>query len=427
MAKILSVKARQVLDSRGFPTVEAQLKTANGVFSAIVPSGASTGVHEALELRDGGKAYAGKGVLKAVANVNSVIAPKIDGKEFHLQEDLDLALLALDGTQNKSSLGANAILSVSMAFSRALASESGLELYEFAGKLAGKKGFVMPVPLMNIINGGKHAGRENDIQEHMLVPVDFPTFSGAMQAGAETYHVLKGMLKKKYGEQSILLGDEGGFAPKIDALDQRLELMLKAIDEAGYAGKIKIALDCASSEFYSNGKYHIGEEEFSSSELVDYYNVMVKRFGIVSIEDGFAEDDWGGWKLMNAKLGKKIQIVGDDLLVTNPGRIRKAVKEKACNALLLKVNQIGTVTESLEAFNLARRSGWNAIVSHRSGETEDTFIADLVVGLCAGQSKFGAPARSERNAKYNRLLRIEEALLGKGNVSFAGPLAFEKG
>src|SRR3989344_5945855 len=420
MAKILSVKARQVLDSRGFPTVEVGLKTPKGTYTAIVPSGASTGVHEALELRDGGKEFAGKGVLKAVENVNSIIAPKLSGQDFFIQEDLDKFLNVLDGTSNKSGLGANAILPVSMCYSRALAAEGNMELFEHLGKQLGNRAFTLPVPQMNVINGGKHAGRENDIQEHMLMPVDFGSFSEALRAGAETYHVLKGMLKKKFGEQSILLGDEGGFAPKISRLEERLELMVKAIDDAGYSGRIKIALDCASSEFYADGKYMIGAEKFSAAELVDYYSVMARRFPIVSIEDGFAEDDWEGWRLMNSKLGGKLQIVGDDLLVTNVQRISRAAKEKACNALLLKVNQVGTVSESIEAFRMARVSGWNVIVSHRSGESEDSYISDLVAGLCAGQSKFGAPARSERNAKYNRLLHIEETLTEKGKVSFAG-------
>jgi len=421
MAKILSVKARQVLDSRGFPTVEVGLKTPKGTYTAIVPSGASTGVHEALELRDGGKEFAGKGVLKAVENVNSIIAPKLSGQDFFIQEDLDKFLNVLDGTSNKSGLGANAILPVSMCYSRALAAEGNMELFEHLGKQLGNRAFTLPVPQMNVINGGKHAGRENDIQEHLLMPIDFGSFSEALRAGTETYHILKGMLKKKFGGQSILLGDEGGFAPKIERLEQRLEFMIKAIEEAGYGGRIKIALDCASSEFFSKGVYTIGDEKFSSEELVDYYSVLVKRYPVVSIEDGFAEDDWAGWNLMTAKLGKKIQIVGDDLLVTNVERIERAASEKSCNALLLKINQIGTISESIEAFRLAHRSNWNVIVSHRSGESEDSYISDLVAGLCAGQSKFGAPARSERNAKYNRLLRIEEFLKDKGRAAFAGP------
>ncbi len=418
MVKILSVGARQLLDSRGIPTVEAELKTTKGSFSAIVPSGASTGSHEALELRDNEKQFAGKGVLHAVANANSVIAKKVTGKDFYSQEELDSLLISIDGTSNKSSLGANAMLPVSMAFARALAAQENLGLYEGLGRSAGNKDFLLPVPQMNVINGGKHAGTENDIQEHMLMPIHFRTFSDALTAGTETYHVLKGMLKKKFGPQATLLGDEGGFAPKMESIGQRLELMHRAIDEAGYAGKIKLGLDCAASEFFHDGAYHIGGKVFSATGLIDFYSSVVRDFHVVSIEDGFAEDDWNAWRLFTSKLGKKIQIVGDDLLVTNVSRIRKAIEHKACNALLLKVNQIGTITESIEAFRIASRQGWRTIVSHRSGESEDAFISDLVVGLGNGQSKFGAPARSERTAKYNRLLRIEEELGAK--AKFAG-------
>ncbi len=409
MVKILKVSARQVLDSRANPTVQCELTTSGGTFSAIVPSGASTGRHEALELRDGGRPWGGKGVSKAVANVNSIIAKKASGKDFGTQQELDNFLLALDGTENKSGLGANAILSVSMAFARALAAWQGIELYESLGRSAGNKTFTMPVPQLNVINGGKHAGRENDIQEHMLIPAKFNSFSDALRAGVESYHALRGMLKKKFGEQATLLGDEGGFAPKMESLEDRLELMLRAVGEAGCSGKIMLGLDCASSEFYSGGEYRIGAKSFSSGELADFYASLVSKFKIVSIEDGMAEDDWAGWGELHSKLGKKIQLVGDDLLVTNVGRIRRALETGACNALLLKANQIGTVTESIEAAKLAQKSGWNVVVSHRSGESEDAFIADLVVGLGAGQSKFGAPARSERAAKYNRLLRIEES------------------
>ncbi|HZX34727.1 MAG TPA: phosphopyruvate hydratase, partial [archaeon] len=399
MLKVSSLKARQVLDSRGNPTIECTLETPKGKFSAIVPSGASTGKHEAVELRDSGKAFGGQGVLTAVENVSSVIKGKISGKNFYSQEELDHFLINLDGTANKGKLGANAILSVSMAACRAFAAEENLELYEFIGKISGSKNFVLPIPQMNVLNGGKHAGKENDIQEHMLFPAGFNSFSEAFRAGVETYHALKGMLKKKYGAQAVLLGDEGGFSPKIESVEERLELMLKAVEEAGYSGKIKIALDPASSEFFAEGKYSIGSRAFSSAELADYYARLSEKFSIVSIEDGMAEDDWQGWAEMTKKSGKKLQIVGDDLLVTNVERIRKAVELKACNALLLKLNQIGTVTESINAWKLAVKNGWNVVVSHRSGETEDSFIADLVVGLGAGQSKFGAPARSERTAK----------------------------
>ncbi|HLC79186.1 MAG TPA: phosphopyruvate hydratase [archaeon] len=420
MVKIISLQARQVLDSRAQPTVEVCLKSEKGEFCSIVPSGASTGSYEALELRDGGSEYMGKGVLKAVKNVNVHISKAVCGKNFSSQDELDNLLISLDGTSNKSSLGANAILPVSMAFCRSLAAQENMELYELIGKICGNKNFTLPVPQLNVLNGGKHAGKENDLQEHMLVPIHFNSFSDALRAGVETYHVLKGMLKKKYGEQAILLGDEGGFAPKIESVQERLGLMLAAIEEAGYSGKIKIALDCASSEFFKDGSYNIGGKDYSPSELIDFYSDLVENFGVVSIEDGLQEDDWKNWRLLNSKLGKKIQIVGDDLLVTNPQRIQKAIELKACNALLLKVNQIGSVTESISAFRMMGQIKGRTIVSHRSGESEDDFIADLVVGLGCGQSKFGAPARSERAAKYNRLLRIEEKLSGLGVVKFAG-------
>ena len=402
--------ARQVLDSRGNPTVEAELKTNKGVFTSIVPSGASTGVHEALEMRDGGPAYLGKGVLNAVKHANSEIASAIKGKDFSSQSELDDFLIALDGTENKSKLGANAILGVSMAFTRAMASEKNLELYEYIAELSGNKKFILPVPQLNVLNGGKHAGKEADIQEHLLMPIKFNSYSEAIRAGTETYHTLKKLLKKKFGASATLLGDEGGFVPPMDNVEDRLELMLKAVDEAGYSGKIKIALDSASSEFYKNGVYSIGDNSFSGGELTDFYAELVEKFDIISIEDGMAEDDWESWQTLTSKLGSKIQIVGDDLLVTNVERIKTALEKKACNSLLLKVNQIGTVTESINAANLAIKNNWSVVVSHRSGETEDSFIADLVVGLGTGQSKFGATARSERIAKYNQLLRIEEKL-----------------
>ncbi|MCR4335383.1 MAG: phosphopyruvate hydratase [archaeon] len=418
--KIENVKARQVLDSRGNPTVEAEISTSKDSFRAIVPSGASTGKHEALEMRDGEKAYSGKGVLKAVSNVNSFIAKEINGKKFASQKELDSALLSLDGTENKSKLGANALLGVSMAFTRALAVENNLELFEQIGEISKNKNFVLPVPQLNVLNGGKHAGKESDIQEHMLFPIGFDSFSEALQAGTETYHLLKKKLKAKYGAQATLLGDEGGFVPPIGNVNDRLELMLSAVEEAGYAGKIKIGLDCASSEFLNNGKYSVGEKTFSSGELVDFYAELVDKFDIVSIEDGMGEDDWEGWSALTKSLGEAIQIVGDDLLVTNVTRIKKALAEKSCNSLLLKVNQIGTVTEAIDASNLAKSNDWSVVVSHRSGETEDAFISDLVVGLGTGQSKFGATARSERIAKYNQLLRIEEKLNESGSCVFGG-------
>ncbi|MEM4391048.1 MAG: phosphopyruvate hydratase [Candidatus Diapherotrites archaeon] len=409
MVKIKEIKARQVFDSRANPTIETEIETNKGKFSAMVPSGASTGKHEAIELRDNAKEFFGKGVLKAVRNVNTIIAKKIVNNNYANQEELDNELIKLDGTKNKSKLGANAVLSTSMAFARAIAKENNLDLHEyFAKKYKAKQ--LLPIPQMNIINSGKHAGKENDVQEHMIIPAKFNSYSEALRAGIEVYYTLKKSLKQKFGEQGTLLGDEGGFAPKIESLEERLELLLACIREAGYEKKVLIGLDCASSEFYKNEKYTIGKKEYSATELIDYYKELCEKYNIVSIEDGFAEDDFEAWKEFNNKLGKKIQIVGDDILVTNVERIQKAVQEKLCNALLLKINQIGTITEAIEAGETARKNEWKVIVSHRSGETEDNFIADLVVGLGYGQSKFGAPARSERTAKYNRLLKIEENL-----------------
>jgi enolase len=410
---IKKIKAREVLDSRGNPTIEVDVVTAAGLSRAIVPSGASTGKHEALELRDKGKRYHGKGVLKAVKNVNNVIAPKLIGDDCVNQEAVDEIMLEIDSTPNKSKLGANAMLAVSMAVCKAAAHYLQVPLFEYIGSLANSKANIMPVPQFNIINGGKHAGAENDIQEHMIMPTGAKKFSEALQMGVETYHELKSLLKKKFGASAILLGDEGGFAPKISKIEQRLELIEKAIKNAGYSKEIKFALDCASSEFFYKKYYKIGKKKYLSGQLIDFYFDLIKKYDIISIEDGMAEDDWQGWKEMTKKLGNKIQIVGDDLLVTNPVRINKAAYSKACNSLLLKLNQIGTVTEAINAAKIAKKHDWNVIVSHRSGETEDAFIADFVVGLNAGQSKFGAPARSERNAKYNQLLRIEEMLGSK--------------
>ena len=409
--KIRKIKAREVLDSRGNPTIEVDLITNSCCAKAIVPSGASTGVHEALELRDGNKKrYLGKGVLKAANNVNKIISKKIIGFDCRKQREIDNALIELDGTENKSRLGANAILGVSMAACKAGALCSDKKLYEHIQKMSSAKKMLLPIPQMNVINSGRHAGIENDIQEHMIMPVGFKKFSDALRAGVETYHALKNILKKKYGAKSILLGDEGGFAPPIENVEGRLELLLKAIGEAGYSGKIKLALDCAASEFFNgkNGKYAILNKKYDAGKLVDFYKSLEKRYPVISIEDGMSQDDWDGWDLLNRELGKKIQIVGDDLLVTNILRIKKALNENACNALLLKVNQIGTVTEAIDAASIAFKNKWNVIVSHRSGETEDSFIADLCVGIGANQCKFGAPARSERTAKYNRLLKIEE-------------------
>ncbi len=418
-SKIEKIRAREVLDSRGNPTVEASLFAGNECFSAIVPSGASTGVHEALELRDSGKRYNRKGVLKAVNNINAIISKKIIGMGCTGQSKIDEAMKNLDGTENKTKLGANSILAVSMAACMAGAHCSRKKLYEHIHSLSTSQKMNLPQPQMNLLNSGKHVGVENDIQEHMIIPAGFRNFSDALRAGVETYHALKNILKKKYGVKAILLGDEGGFSPPIENVEERLELLMLAIRESGYGNKIKLAIDCASSEFYSqkNQKYKILNKEFAKGELVDFYKNLTAKFPIISIEDGFSQDDFDGWVMLNKELGNKIQIVGDDLLVTNIKRIDSAIKQKACNALLLKMNQIGTVSESIEAADLASKNRWNVVVSHRSGETEDSFIADLVVGIGAKQSKFGAPARSERTAKYNRLLRIEEELGSKAKFA----------
>lgn len=415
MAKIRNIKAREVLDSRGNPTVEVDLTTEDGLFRAIVPSGASTGFHEAVELRDKEKRYMGKGVLKAVGNVNKIIAPKVVGLDPLKQSEIDNLMIKLDGTENKGKLGANAILAVSMAVCRAGAAASKIPLYKYCGKLSGKNASVIPTPQLNVINGGKHAGLENDIQENMLMPIGAKTFREGLRMAVETYHTLKGMLKGAYGHGAVQLGDEGGFVPPIKTPHERLEIMTKAIEEAGYKKEIAIALDPASSEFYyKDGNYYmIGGEKYSPSELVDFYSDLTKTFNIVSIEDGMAEDDWEGWAEITKKLGSRIQLTGDDLLVTNVKRIKKAIEMNAVNSLLLKVNQIGTISESIAAAKMTTGNNWHVTVSHRSGETEDSFIADFVVGLECGQIKTGAPARSERTAKYNQLLRIEEELGNK--------------
>ncbi len=405
--------AREVLDSRGNPTVEVDVITEKITARAIVPSGASTGTHEASELRDGDKKrYNGKGVLKAVNNVNKIISKKIIGLNCENQKKIDELMIKLDGTENKSNLGGNAILGVSMAVCKAAAVDKNIPLYVHINKIRNckSKKLLLPIPQLNIMNGGKHVGAENDIQEHMIFPINFKTFHEALRAGVETYHFLKKILRKKYGAKETLLGDEGGFSPHVLSVEKRLDLIIDAIKGAGYDGKIKLGLDCAASEFFYSGYYKINGKEYSPGELIDFYKNLIKKYKIISIEDGMAEDHWDGWKQLNKELGKKIQIVGDDLLVTNVNRIKEAVEENACNALLLKVNQIGTITEAVEAANFAFKNKWNVVVSHRSGETEDSFIADLVVGLNANQSKFGACARSERTAKYNRLLRIEEEL-----------------
>ena len=412
MSEIIKIKAREVLDSRGNPTVEVDVITENGVFRAMTPSGASAGSHEALELRDADKArYLGLGTLKAVENVNKKIAPKLLGLDCSHQETIDKLMIKLDGTENKEKFGANAILPVSIAITKAGAAEKKLPLYVYIGELFGVIPQKLPVPMCNVINGGKHAGQENSIQEHMLMPTGAKSFSEGIRMVSESYHHLAKLLKEKFGAGGVLIGDEGGFAPaEIVDVNKRLDLMLKAVENAGYEGLMRIALDPASSEFFSKGKYKIGKKTFSGGQLVDFYVDLCKTYPIVSIEDGLAEDDWDSWVEITKKIGSDVQIVGDDLFVTNTSRIQKGIKIGAANSVLIKLNQIGTVTETLNAIKMAQDEGWTAVVSHRSGETEDSFIADLVVGTSAGQIKTGAPARSDRNSKYNQLIRIEEEL-----------------
>uniref|UniRef100_A0AC34FAI1 Phosphopyruvate hydratase n=1 Tax=Panagrolaimus sp. ES5 TaxID=591445 RepID=A0AC34FAI1_9BILA len=416
---ITRIFARQIYDSRGNPTVEVDLTTDKGVFRAAVPSGASTGVHEALELRDkDDKVHLGKGVLKAVANINDKIAPALIAKNFDVtdQTGIDRFMLELDGTENKSNLGANAILGVSLAACKAGAVHKGMPLYKYIAQLAGIDKVVLPVPAFNVINGGSHAGNKLAMQEFMILPLGAKTFKEAMQMGSEIYHHLKSEIKKRYGLDATAVGDEGGFAPNIQDNKEGLDLLNTAIAKAGYTGKVSIGMDVAASEFFKDGKYDLDFKNPSSDsskwltgdQLADLYKSFCKEYPVVSIEDGFDQDDWDNWVKFQSAMS--IQLVGDDLTVTNPKRITTAVEKKACNCLLLKVNQIGSVTESIEASTLSRKNGWGVMVSHRSGETEDTFIADLVVGLATGQIKTGAPCRSERLAKYNQLLRIEEEL-----------------
>jgi len=411
---IESVQAQEILDSRGNPTIEVEVFLEDGSFGrAAVPSGASTGVHEALELRDGDKSrYGGKGVTKAVANVNTLIADELIGWDATDQIALDKMLLDLDGTPNKAKLGANAILGTSLATAKAAANSVGLPLYRYIG---GVYAHVLPVPMMNILNGGAHtAWQSTDAQEFMVMPLGAPSFSEAVRWGAEIYHALKAVLKS-HG-YATLVGDEGGYAPNLKANVEAVEVILEAIEKAGFkAGKdAAIALDPAASEFYDEEKkiYNLRTEgkKLDPAQMVDFWKSWVDQFPIVSIEDGLGQDDWEGWKKMTEVLGDRLQIVGDDLLVTNPERVRKAIKEKACNSLLVKVNQIGSLTETIESVSLCQRNGWTAVTSHRSGETEDATIADLAVALNTGQIKTGAPARSDRVAKYNQLLRIETEL-----------------
>ncbi|MGB2955592.1 MAG: phosphopyruvate hydratase [Anaerolineales bacterium] len=426
--KIESIKGRQILDSRGNPTIEVDVQLLDGSLGrAAVPSGASTGIHEALELRDGDKKkFGGKSVFNAVNNVNSKIFNALVGEDATRQKEIDTILLELDGTANKSKLGANAILGTSLAVAKAAASSLELPLYQYIG---GVYAHVLPSPMMNILNGGEHTDwQSTDAQEFMVMPLGAPTYSEALRWGSEIYHTLKSVLKG-HG-YATLVGDEGGYAPALGSNAEAVEIILEAIEKAGYkAGEqIAIALDPAASEFYEEdtGLYNLRTEgkKLSSAEMVAFWKDWVEKYPIVSIEDGLAQDDWDGWKLMTEELGGKIQIVGDDLLVTNPDRVRKGIKEGACNSLLVKVNQIGSLTETIESVETCHRAGWTAVTSHRSGETEDSTISDLAVALNTGQIKTGAPARSDRVAKYNQLLRIEEEL---GNMAeYAGWKPFRK-
>jgi enolase len=424
MTMILAVSAREILDSRGNPTVEVEVLLEDGAWGrAAVPSGASTGVHEALELRDGEKGrYGGKGVNRAVQNVNDTLAEELVGADATDQAALDKAMVELDGTPTKSGLGANAILGVSLALAKAAAQSVDLPLYRYIG---GTAAHILPVPMMNILNGGKHAADSTDLQEFMVMPVGAPSFREALRWGTETYHALKTVLKDR--GHSTNVGDEGGFAPSLGSNEEAIEVILQAIEAAGYTPgeDIWIALDPAASEIFEGGEaYNLKKEgrRLSGAQMVEFYADWVDKYPIISIEDGLAEDDWTSWTLMMERVGDKIQIVGDDLLVTNVERVKKAIETRACNSLLCKVNQIGTLSEAISAVRMAHRAGWTAVVSHRSGETEDATIADLAVALNAGQIKTGAPCRSDRVAKYNQLLRIEEEL-GETAV-YAGMAAF---
>ena len=423
MSLIVEIYAREVLDSRGNPTVEVEVTTENGtVGSAIVPSGASTGVHEAVELRDGDKTrYLGKGTLNAVNNVNEIIAEELIGFDVFDQVGIDRALIQIDGTENKSKLGANAILGVSMAVARAAAIESDTPLYEYIGGVNAK---TFPVPMMNILNGGEHADNKVDIQEFMVMPAGACSFKEALRMGTEVFHNLKSVLKSKGYNTAV--GDEGGFAPNLNSNEEALKTIMEAIEKAGYvAGKdIFLALDVASSEMYENGKYNFkGEGKiYSSEELVNYYCDLVEKYPIISIEDGLSEDDWDGWKLLTEKIGNKVQLVGDDLFVTNYSRLNMGIEKGIANSILIKLNQIGTITETLDAIELAKTHGYTCVISHRSGETEDTTIADLAVAVNAGQIKTGSASRTDRICKYNQLLRIEDRL-GE-NSKFLGLSAF---
>jgi|TARA_B110000503_G_scaffold75469_1_gene116542 enolase len=427
MTVIVDIRAREILDSRGNPTVEAEVELATGVIgSACVPSGASTGSREALELRDKDPArYLGKGVLTAVANVNAEIRPALLGLDVENQRELDEKMIALDGTENKAKLGANAILAVSLAVASAAAQAKKMALYEYLAELDGSPGrYSMPVPMMNIINGGEHADNNVDIQEFMILPVGVATFSEAVRCGAEIFHTLKGILAAR--GLSTAVGDEGGFAPDLPSNEAALEVIMEAIQQAGYTpGKdVYLGLDCAASEFYVDGKYNLAGEgrEFDADGFSDYLVGLADRYPIISIEDGMDESDWAGWALLTKKLGKRLQLVGDDLFVTNSKILRRGIEQGVGNSILIKLNQIGTLTETLEAIHMAKEAGYSVVISHRSGETEDTTIADLAVATAAGQIKTGSLCRSDRVAKYNRLLRIED----QSHALFKGLAEFQR-
>ncbi len=414
MSQIADIRAREILDSRGNPTIEADVILESGVMGrATAPSGASTGTREALELRDGDKGrYLGKGVQKAVGHVNADIRELLVGRSVFDQAALDRAMIDLDGTESKSKLGANAILAVSLACAKAAATEKKIPLYQYIAELRGQTGFTMPVPMMNIINGGEHADNTVDIQEFMIEPVGFTSFAEALRCGAEIFHALKGVLKARGLNTAV--GDEGGFAPNLASNEDALKAIMEAIEKAGYkAGEnVMLALDCAASEFYKDGKYHLEGEgkSFTSAEFVDYLAGLVAKYPIISIEDGLDESDWDGWKLLTDKIGDKCQLVGDDLFVTNPAILKRGIEQGVGNAILIKYNQIGSLTETLDAIYMAKAAGYATVISHRSGETEDATIADLAVATAAGQIKTGSLCRSDRVSKYNQLLRIEQEL-----------------
>lgn len=415
MSRIESIDAREILDSRGNPTVEAVVETVDSIGKAAVPSGASTGSNEALELRDGGERYRGKGVEKAVKNIEETIAPALKGEFATDQTKIDNKMIEIDGTEDKSELGANAILAVSLATARAAADSLGLELFRYIGRV---NDVVLPVPFMNVLNGGEHAGNDLDIQEYMIAPVGADSFKEALRIGTETYHTLGDIIEERYGPSATNIGDEGGYAPPLTDPIEPFELMMEAIDENGYNDEIKLAIDTAASEFKTPQGYESGGEILSTDAMIDFYGSMIEKYPLISMEDPLGEEDWDGFVEITDRWGDELQIVSDDLFVSNPEILQRGIDEGACNAILLKVNQIGSLTEAMNADSLAIKNGYDVMVSHRSGETIDDFIADLSVALSSGQIKAGAPTRGERTAKYNRLLRIEEELGSSAEYGF---------